>query len=124
MFDHVCLEVSDFNRSKFFYSRLMEFLGYRIWADGADHIGYGTQDRPHFWLNEKKDAGTTTRNLHIAFPAKDREAVRKFFEIALENGATPEGTPGLRPEYHPNYYGAFVLDPDGNNIEAVCHRLE
>lgn len=124
MFDHVCLEVSDFENCKKFYGQVMEFLGYRIWASGADYIGYGTQDRPHFWLNKAVETKSATKNVHVAFPAKNREAVRGFYRLALENGGTSEGEPGLRPEYHENYYGAFVLDPEGNNIEAVCHRAE
>lgn len=124
MFDHVCLEVSDFETSKKFYSPVMEFLGYRIWISGDDYIGYGTQDRPHFWLNKATGTESSTRNVHIAFPVKNRETVCGFFRMALENGGISEGQPGLRPEYHENYYGAFVLDPEGNNIEAVCHQAE
>jgi len=124
MFDHVCLEVLDFERSKRFYGGVMDFLGYRIWASGDDYIGYGTQDRPHFWLNQAAQSGNSTKNVHVAFPAKSREMVRGFFRVALESGGVAEGEPGLRPEYHKDYYGAFVLDPEGNNIEVVCHRAE
>jgi len=124
VFDHVCLEVSDFQKSKQFYGRVMEFLGYKVWAEGDDYIGYGTQDRPHFWLNKAPQLMALSKNAHVAFPAKDRETVRAFYRVALESGGTSEGEPGLRPEYHKDYYGAFVLDPDGNNIEAVCHRSE
>lgn len=123
MFDHVCLEVSDLSKCKLFYGKLMELLGYKTWAEGEDYIGFGTADRPHFWLNQA-GSDTPTRNVHIAFPVSTRSLVQRFYRVALEAGGISEGEPGLRPEYHSNYFGAFVLDPDGNNIEAVCHKPE
>jgi catechol 2,3-dioxygenase-like lactoylglutathione lyase family enzyme len=121
MFDHVCLEVSDMNRSRTFYDGVLKHLGFRIWAEGTDYVGYGTNERPHFWLN-LSDSKQSTERVHIAFPAESRAQVDSFYKLSLELGARSEGVPGLRPEYHPHYYGAFVLDPDGNNIEAVFHK--
>jgi len=121
MFDHVCLEVSDFEKSKLFYIPIMKFLGFKVWVEGDDHIGFGTNERTHFWLNEAAH-DSVTKNVHIAFPSQTREDVNEFYKIALKSGGISEGAPGLRPEYHKDYYGAFVLDPDGNNIEAVCHK--
>ncbi len=121
MFDHVCLEVADLEKSKRFYRAILEFLGFKLWCEGDDFAGFGTQERTHFWLIQAGE-GTVTKNVHIAFPTKTREEVNEFHRIAIEVGGLSEGAPGLRPEYHKDYYGAFVLDPDGNNIEAVCHK--
>jgi catechol 2,3-dioxygenase-like lactoylglutathione lyase family enzyme len=101
MLDHVGVRVSDFERSKRFYEEALSPLGYElIW------IGQGEPGDP----------------IHVAFSAADRATVKAFHEAALAAGGRDNGRPGLRPEYHPSYYAAFVLDPDGNNIEAVCHR--
>jgi catechol 2,3-dioxygenase-like lactoylglutathione lyase family enzyme len=81
--------------------------------------GYGRDGKPSFWIGT---GGRTKGSLHIAFVAENRAQVHAFYKAAMEAGATDNGAPGLRPHYHPNYYGAFVLDPDGHNIEAVCHK--
>ena len=86
----------------------------------GDVIGYGVDGRPMFWLGPLT-TGEPNREVHIAFTAPDRAAVRAFFDAAVANGATVLHEPRLWPEYHPNYYGGFVRDPDGNNVEAVCH---
>src|SRR5205807_10253841 len=86
---------------------------------GEAHAGFGADGKPFFWIG----TGHGLRGrLHVAFAAKDRAAVDAFHRAALEAGGTDNGAPGIRPHYHPNYYGAFVLDPDGHNVEAVCHR--
>jgi catechol 2,3-dioxygenase-like lactoylglutathione lyase family enzyme len=121
MLDHVGLEVSDVAASKAFYDRALEPLGISVvshWEDKA--FGYGIVEKPDFWIHERGEVGAP---VHIAFSAPDRGTVDEFHRAALEAGGRDNGEPGLRP-YHENYYGAFVLDPDGNNVEAVCHRPE
>ncbi len=125
MIDHITFGVVDFARSTAFYDHALAPLGVRRLFDvpsehsnGVNVTGYG-DDRPWFWLAEEK---ATTGLLHIALQAPDRAAVDAFHAAALEAGGTDNGAPGLRPHYHPDYYGAFVLDPDGHNIEAVCHH--
>lgn len=125
MLDHVGFPVSNFNRSMAFYLHVLAPLGYGLVLevnsehDGdKSHAGFGPDGRPQFWIG----TGTPVKGqMHIAFEAKSRKAVDAFYEAALKAGGTDNGTPGLRPHYHENYYGAFVLDPDGHNIEAVCH---
>ncbi|WP_199698887.1 VOC family protein [Oleomonas cavernae] len=86
---------------------------------GAEaHVGLGTQGKPFFWISS---GGRPAGHMHIAFAAPDRASVDAFYEAALAAGGKDNGAPGLRPHYHANYYGAFVLDPDGHNVEAVCH---
>lgn len=126
MFDHLAFPVTDFHRSKAFYERALEPLGFRIVKDvnllddGDGYAGFG-DDRPRFWIGTGKPL---VGRLHVAFMAQDRAAVRAFYEAALAAGGKDNGAPGLRPHYHENYYGAFVLDPDGHNIEAVNHLPE
>ena len=124
MIDHITFGVSDFKRSVAFYDQAFAPLGVeRLFdvpgehAGGVKVTGYG-DDRPWFWLAEEKP---TTGMLHIALHAKDRGAVDAFHAAALCAGGTDNGPPGLRSQYHPDYYAAFVIDPDGHNIEAVCH---
>ncbi|WP_291737013.1 VOC family protein [Leisingera sp. F5] len=124
MIDHVTFGVTGFDRSAAFYDSAFAPLGVaRLFTvplehtDGVKVAGYG-DTRPWFWLAEE-DA--TTGKLHIALTARDRASVDAFHAAALLAGGTDNGAPGLRPHYHPGYYGAFVLDPDGHNIEAVCH---
>jgi catechol 2,3-dioxygenase-like lactoylglutathione lyase family enzyme len=123
MIDHITFGVSDFDRSTLFYDRAFAPLGVRRLfdvppehADGVKVTGYGDQ-RPWFWIAEEQ---ATHGKLHIAIEANDRAAVDAFHREALAAGGRDNGAPGVRPHYHPNYYGAFVLDPDGHNIEAVC----
>ncbi|MDB6162641.1 MAG: hypothetical protein JWL98_73 [Xanthomonadaceae bacterium] len=129
MLDHVGFKVSDFQRSKTFYERALAPLGYGLVMEvtpemtGTEsrHAGFGSDRKPDFWIG----TGDTTRGrLHIAIAAQSRAHVDAFHAAALAAGATDNGAPGLRPQYHPDYYGAFVLDPDGHNIEAVCHFPE
>jgi len=126
--DHIGFPVSDYERSKAFYEAVLAPLGIRLLKDvdlsdeggPAGYAGFGAQ-RPQFWIGTGK---TPTGRLHVAFAAIDRAQVRAFYEAALKAGAQDNGPPGLRPHYHANYYGAFVLDPDGHNIEAVSHLPE
>jgi catechol 2,3-dioxygenase-like lactoylglutathione lyase family enzyme len=127
MLDHIGFPVSDFARSKAFYERALAPLGYRVVMevplsedDGDGYAGFGAQ-RPQFWIGTGKPL---LSRLHVAFVAKTRPDVRAFYEAALAAGGIDNGAPGLRPHYHENYYGAFVLDPDGHNIEAVTHIPE
>jgi catechol 2,3-dioxygenase-like lactoylglutathione lyase family enzyme len=119
MIDHIGLEVSDVAASKAFYDSALEPLGISVvmhWEDKA--FGYGIVDKPDFWIHQRGKVGAP---VHVAFSAPDRGTVDEFHRAALEAGGRDNGPPGPR-SYHESYYGAFVLDPDGNNIEAVCHR--
>lgn len=120
MFDHVCVPVSDLDRSRAFYTRALAPLGFGpAWhTSGDSHAGFGYPGKPQFWIGT---AGKVSGNVHLAFVAENRDAVDRFFAEALAAGGTDNGGPGLRCKYHPNYYAAFVLDPDGHNIEAVSH---
>lgn len=126
MIDHTGLAVSDYERSKSFYTRSLAPLGYtllmevpRVHTGGVGVAGFGVAPKPDFWIHE----GQPNRPpIHIAFRADSRSLVDAFYRAAIEAGGTDNGPPGLRPHYHPNYYGAFVLDPDGHNVEAVCHE--
>jgi catechol 2,3-dioxygenase-like lactoylglutathione lyase family enzyme len=116
MLDHLGVPVSDFERSKRFYAAALSPLGYElIMEPGVSVAGFGRWGKPDFWISQ----GEPGQALHIAFAADDRATVDAFHEVAIAAGARDNGGPGLRPEYHRNYYGAFVFDPDGNNIEAV-----
>ena len=126
MLDHVGFSVSDLEKARRFYQKALAPLGimliYDITAeqtDGEAYLGFGEDQRPYFWVGTGKSFGG---RLHVAFLAESRDAVDNFYLAAITAGGTDNGAPGLRPHYHKNYYGAFVLDPDGNNIEAVCHR--
>ena len=126
MLDHIAITVSDFARSKRFYEQALAPLGYAVLMEFSHpeygrQAGLGADRKPDFWIGT---SGPPTGRLHLAFSAPDRATVDAFHGAALAAGATDNGAPGLRPQYHPNYYGAFVLDPDGHNIEAVCHRPE
>lgn len=129
MIDHVGLAVSGYERSREFYRSVLAPLGGELvmevtaeqTGDGS-HAGFGMHGRPTFWIGTSQNAHSGS--VHVAFTAADRDAVRAFHRLALEAGATDNGAPGLRPHYHEHYYGAFVLDPDGHNIEAVCHSPE
>ena len=120
MLDHVTLGVSDIERSKAFYDQALRPLGIaRLYAEGVTASGYGAGRKAFFWIG-LRDASQT--GSHVAFAAEDRNTVDRFHEAALAAGGRDNGLPGLRPRYHEDYYGAFVLDPDGHNIEAVCRR--
>ncbi len=125
MIDHVGFPVSDYKRAKAFYQKALAPLGYALVMEveqetetGFPAAGFGIGGKPDFWIGGE---GGLHRALHIAIQAKDRAAVDAFYRAALAAGARDNGAPGLRPHYHPDYYAAFVLDPDGHNIEAVCH---
>ena len=126
MLDHIGLSVADMDRSKAFYEAALRPLGLGVVMEvtaaqtgGDSHAGFGAEGKPFFWIGTgaKPKGGT-----HVAFTARDRAGVDAFYRAALSACGRDNGAPGPRPHYHPNYYGAFVLDPDGNNIEAVCHR--
>jgi catechol 2,3-dioxygenase-like lactoylglutathione lyase family enzyme len=125
MIDHSGFHVSDYARSKDFYSRALAPLGYVLMIEfpasatgGPDVAGFGEPPKPDFWIVSGKPNDPT---IHIAFRAASRAVVDAFHAAALAAGGRDNGPPGLRPHYHPDYYGAFVLDPDGHNVEAVCH---
>jgi catechol 2,3-dioxygenase-like lactoylglutathione lyase family enzyme len=121
MIDHVTANVADFERAKRFYEQALEPLGYSVRMELPGAAGFGTTEgMPDFWIGSSPERGAT----HVAFSAADRAAVDAFHEAALAAGGTDHGAPGLRPHYHETYYAAFVHDPDGNNVEAVCHRPE
>ena len=128
MLDHIGVAVADLARSKAFYEAALKPLGLGLVMEvtaeqtGADaHAGFGSAEKPFFWIGtgEKPKGGA-----HVAFAALTRAEVDAFHSAALAAGGRSNGAPGLRPHYHQNYYGAFVLDPDGNSVEAVCHRPE
>ena len=123
MFDHIGLNVTNYAKSRAFYERALAPLGYRIVmaSDEWKGAGFGQQNKPEFWVTERMPVSTGT---HVAFSSPDRAAVDAVYAAAISAGGRDNGPPGLRPHYHPTYYAAFALDPDGNNIEAVCHRPE
>lgn len=121
MFDHVAITVADFDASRAFYEAALAPLGLRVLRhvadDGAEVTGFA--DGPtDFWIGTGR---SVTGPLHIAFRAQNRAVVDAFYAAAMAAGGRDNGGPGLRPRYHPHYYAAFVLDPDGNNVEVVCH---
>jgi catechol 2,3-dioxygenase-like lactoylglutathione lyase family enzyme len=125
MLDHIGFPVSDYARSKSFYLKALAPLGYTLVMEVEQKVekdfsagGFGRDRKPEFWIGGE---GKLNRAIHIAVVAKDRAAVDAFYRAALAAGGEDNGAPGLRPHYHPNYYAAFVFDPDGHNIEAVCH---
>jgi catechol 2,3-dioxygenase-like lactoylglutathione lyase family enzyme len=117
--DHVGLGVSDLDRSKAFYQRALDPLGYRPLLERDDSVGFGRDGKPDFFIYVDRPVSGPT---HVAIASPDRATVHAFHAAALAAGGRDNGPPGPRPRYHQHYYGAFVLDPDGNNIEAVCHR--
>jgi catechol 2,3-dioxygenase-like lactoylglutathione lyase family enzyme len=126
MFSHITVGTNDFERAAAFYDAVLAVLEHGRFISGDGHAGYGRPSSNQFWLLSPFDKGTATpgNGSHIAFLAANRAAVRAFYAAALANGGSDEGPPGLRPHYHANYYGAYVRDPDGNKIQAVCHRSE
>jgi catechol 2,3-dioxygenase-like lactoylglutathione lyase family enzyme len=124
--DHTSLSVSDFAKAKAFYAAALGPLGITVLMEfpkavtgSVDVAGLGSNGKPFFWL---ADAGKTSPRIHIAFVAGSRAEVDAFYKAAIAGGGKDNGAPGLRPMYHPDYYGAFVLDADGHNVEAVCHK--
>jgi catechol 2,3-dioxygenase-like lactoylglutathione lyase family enzyme len=118
MLDHVTIGISNLARALEFYDRALKPLGIeRLFADGETASGYGAGKKAFFWIGIRDAVMTGT---HVAFAVPDRATVDAFHAAALAAGGRDNGAPGLRPHYHPDYYGAFVLDPDGHNVEAVC----
>jgi catechol 2,3-dioxygenase-like lactoylglutathione lyase family enzyme len=117
MIDHIGLRVKDYEASKAFYLKALAPLGYTLAMEYGKAAGFGKDNKIPFWIGEDAAPGAS----HVAFAAKDRATVDAFYKAALEAGGRDNGKAGPRPQYHANYYGAFILDPDGNNIEAVCH---
>ena len=120
MIDHFGINCSDLQASARFYDTVLGVLGFSRQMDFGEAIGYGTEGHPAFWISAW-DGPEPNREIHVAFRAADPEHVRSFHEAAVSLGAESLHEPRLWPEYHPGYYGAFVRDPDGNNVEAVCH---
>lgn len=123
MLDHVSIQCADTAASATFYDAVLAPLGGGRVMDFSPVIGYGVKGRPTFWLGPLT-TGEPNREIHIAFEAADRATVRAFFDAAKAAGAEVLHEPRVFPEYHANYYGAFVRDPDGNNVEAVCHTAD
>jgi catechol 2,3-dioxygenase-like lactoylglutathione lyase family enzyme len=123
MLDHLSIQCADVSASTAFYDAVLATLGGGRVMDFGQVIGYGVGGFPSFWLGPLT-TGEPNREVHIAFKASDRAAVRAFFDTAVALGAEVLHEPRVWPEYHPGYYGAFVRDPDGNNVEAVCHIPE
>jgi len=118
--DHVSIQVADFEASAAFYDAVFEPLGAKRVMEFGRGIGYGVDGKPQFWIGEQQ-TGDGFRESHVAFAAEDPATVDAFFRAAVDAGADVLHEPRKWPEYHPGYYGAFVRDPDGNNVEAVCH---
>ena len=119
--DHIGFHVSDFPASRDFFAQALAPLGIGIVKQGEGWAMFGRGDRGQFWIDS---FGAPQGPIHLAFSADDREQVRHFHAAALTAGASDNGEPGIRVQYHPNYFGAFVIAPDGHNIEAVCHSAE
>ena len=120
MLDHVGFGVSDYARSKAFYERVLAPLGMTLVLEVMSAAaGFGKSAKPYFWIEKQR---SPVKELHVAFVVDDRATVDAWHAAALAAGARDNGAPGVRAIYHPDYYGAYILDPDGNNIEAVCHK--
>jgi catechol 2,3-dioxygenase-like lactoylglutathione lyase family enzyme len=128
MIDHMSIQVRDYEKSKAFYAKALGPLGYSVIMEISREevpdlpspkvCGLGEKSKPDFWLS---GAESPTSPQHLAFRAETRASVDAFYKAALAEGAKPNGAPGIREQYHPNYYGAFVIDLNGHNLEAVCH---
>jgi catechol 2,3-dioxygenase-like lactoylglutathione lyase family enzyme len=123
MIDHVGLNVVDYEASKAFFAETLGPLGHRVVLDFPEWeaAGFGTEEKPEFWIAARDPRGTGT---HVSFAVSDRATVDAFHAAGMGAGGSDNGEPGIREHYHPTYYAAFVLDLDGNNIEAVCHHAE
>jgi catechol 2,3-dioxygenase-like lactoylglutathione lyase family enzyme len=135
MLDHINIRVADYERSKKFYEVALAPLGYSLAMETASGAGFRQGFIPDFWIKQGEpislgvqaspgQSGCGGPAVHVAFASDDRGTVDAFYRAALAAGARDNGAPGIRPDSHPNYYGAFVLDPDGYNIEAVCHTAD
>ena len=121
MFDHIGFGVSDLPASKSFFLAALAPLEIGVVMEGEFGVGIGKKGKPSLWLSQ---GGAKPSPLHLAFAADTRAEVDAFYRAALAAGGKDNGAPGLRPHYHANYYGAFVIGPDGHNVEAVCHKAE
>ncbi len=121
MIDHLTLKVRDAKKAKAFYSAALAPLGYEVLMEFQGSYGMGADKKPDLWIVQDPE---NTRPMHLAFTAPSRKAVDEFFAAALEAGGKDNGGPGIRKDYHPTYYAAFVLDENGHNLEAVIHRPE
>lgn len=126
MIDHTGVTVSNFAKSKAFYTQALSAIGYSLLMElpasvtgHGDFAGFGEPPKPDFWIGS---GSPNQPGIHVAFRVPSRALVDAFYRAAMAAGGRDNGAPGLRPHYHPTYYGAFVLDPDGHNIEAVCHE--
>jgi len=122
MIDHLTLRVADYGRSAKFYAEALAPLGYEKIMEFEGFVGLGAGGKPDFWLAKSGEGARP--QMHIAFAARTHKDVDRFYEAAIKAGGRDNGKPGPRKEYHEHYYGAFVLDPDGHNIEACCHKPE
>jgi catechol 2,3-dioxygenase-like lactoylglutathione lyase family enzyme len=121
MIDHIIISVTDLAASKAFYEQALAPLGYSVAFDFEGGCGFGVLEKPDFFISQ---GAKVEPRIHIAFTSRDRASVDQVYAAAIAAGGIDNGKPGLREDYHPSYYGAFFLDPDGHNIEAVCHRTE
>ena len=123
MIDPLGINVSDYDRSRDFYAQALAPLGFALMMEPMPRVGgFGRDGKPWFWITDQRKP--VTENLHLAFTAEDRATVDAFHAAALGAGGSDNGAPGIREMYHPTYYGAYVLDPDANNVEVVCHKPE
>ena len=121
IFDHIGIPVRDLDASRKFFCDALAPMGIGVVMEFGDAVGLGKLDKPSLWLGQQEEKPSP---MHIAFIAEDRAQVRAFYQAALAAGASDNGPPGIREHYHPSYYAAFVIGPDGHNIEAVCHKPE
>jgi catechol 2,3-dioxygenase-like lactoylglutathione lyase family enzyme len=121
MFDHVGFGVTNLAQSKEFFLQALQPLGVSVVMEGPYGVGLGQDNKPSLWLSATKEHPA---HLHLALAAQTRKQVDEFYRAALAAGGKDNGAPGLRPHYHANYYGAFIIGPDGHNVEAVCHKPE
>ena len=118
MIDHIGLKVKDFKKSLAFYAKALAPIGYKVISEGSGYAGLGAGTSPVLWISQGEPPKP---GVHLAFNSRKRAQVDRFHQEALKAGGKDNGKPGIRKDYHEHYYGAFALDPDGNNIEAVCH---
>ncbi len=128
MIDHLGFDVSDIAKARAFYEKALAPLGIGVLMQAKnaawDGVGMGANGHPFFWIGTPAGGQGLNRSVHVAFVAPNRAAVDAFYAAAIAAGGRDNGAPGIRAHYHPNYYGAFVFDPDGHNVEAVCHKPE
>jgi catechol 2,3-dioxygenase-like lactoylglutathione lyase family enzyme len=121
VFDHIGIGVTDLQASKSFFTQALAPLGVEVCMEGDYGVGMGCEHKPSLWLSAQY---AKPAPMHLAFTARDHKTVDEFYRAAIAGGGKDNGPPGLRPHYHPDYYAAFVIGPDGHNVEAVCHKPE